>query len=70
MLVDEELRIPLVIDGAAQRARLRLREHVPVAIVVVADVVVIEPRQASAFVFRPDILAVVVGDHDLPVGIE
>ena len=65
VLVDEELRVPLVVDGAAQGPRLGLREHVPVAVVVVADVVVVEPRQPAALVLRADVLAVVVGDHDL-----
>jgi hypothetical protein len=70
MLVDPHLRIPLVVDGMAQLFRLDLGEHEPVAIVVVADVVVVKPRQPAALVARAEELAVVVGDHDLPVGIE
>jgi hypothetical protein len=70
VLVDEDLRIPLVIDGAIEGAGLELGEHVPVAIVVVAGVVMVEPGQASAVVLGAGVFAVVVDDHLLAVGIE
>ena len=70
VLVDEHLRVPLVVHGAGQVLGLDLREHEPVAVVVVADVVVIQPRQPPPLVLRAEVLAVVVGDHRLAVGIE
>ena len=49
-------------SSVAVCARFRLRENVPVAIVVVADVVVIELRRRSAVIRRPARLAIPARD--------
>ena len=70
MLVEPDLREPLVVHGAGHRLRFLLREHEPVAVVVVADVVVVEPGHAAALVFGPEVLPVPLGLHDLAVGVQ
>ena len=70
VFVEPYLRKPLVVGGVRHRPRLFLREHVPVAVVVVPDVSVVEPRHTSAFVLRADVLAVPLGHHDLSIGIQ
>ena len=44
--------------------------HERVAVVVVARVLLIEPRRVRAFVLGAELSCVPVGDHDLAVGIE
>ena len=70
VLVEPDLRQPLVVDRARDGLRLLLREHEPVAVVVVADVVVVEPRHAPALVARAEVLPVPLGLHHLPVGVD
>ena len=70
VLVEPDLREPLAVDRARHRARLLLREHEPVAVVVVADVVVVEPGHPAALVARAHVLAVPLGLHGLAVGVE
>ena len=66
-----DVRLPLP-PRVLHDARLDRVEHVGVAVVVVADVLLIEPRQIHAlrFVRRADARHVVVGDHRLAVGID
>jgi len=70
VLVQPELGKPFVIDHLVHVSGLDLRKHVPVAIVVVTNIVVIEVRHWPAFVFGSEIFPVPLGDHDLAVGIE
>ena len=41
-----------------------------VAVIVVANVVVVEPWEAATFVVRTDVFVVPVGHHDFPIGVE
>ena len=70
VLVEPDLREPLVVDGPRDGLRLLLREHEPVAVVVVAHVVVVEPRHPPALVLRAEVLPVPLGLHHQAVGIE
>ncbi len=70
VLVEPHLREPLVVDGAGDGLRLLLGEHEPVAVVVVADVGVVEPRHPAALVPRAEVLAVPLGLHHLAVGVD
>jgi hypothetical protein len=51
-------------------ARLEHVEHVSVAIVVVPDVFLVQPRQRAHLVRRPHVLPIPVGDDVLPVRID
>ena len=51
-------------------ARLDHVQHVGVAVVVVADVLLIELRQSRQLVRRADVLHVPLGHHLLAVGID
>ena len=65
----DDLRLPLpprVLDDA----RLDHVQHVRVAVVVVADVLLIQLRQARQLVRRADVLHVPLGHHLLAVGID
>ena len=68
------LRIPdhrrIGLFGRVDPARLDHVEHVAVAVVVVADILLVEVRHPAGLVRRADMLAVPVDDHVLPVGIE
>ncbi len=68
--VEPDLREPFFVRGPRHRLRFLLREHVPVAVVVVTRVVVVEPRHAAALVRRPHPLPVPLGLHYLPIRIE
>src|SRR4026207_1641568 len=70
VLVEPDLREPLVVHGARDGPRLLLRQHPPAAVVVVADVVVVEPRLAPALVTAAEVLAVPLALHDLAVRID
>ncbi len=59
-----------MVDGLVHVFGFDLGEHVPVAVVVVADVVVVEIGQRSALVVRAEIFAILLGDHGLAVRIE
>ncbi len=67
VLVEVNLREPFLIEQAVHVAALDLGHHERVAIVVVPDVGVIEPRQTCPALFRPADTVVPVGDDDLPV---
>ena len=64
LLVDvvDDLRIPRRVQRVHRVARLELRERVPVAVVVVADVLVIELRRIAPFRRRAERGAIVVAD--------
>ena len=70
VLVQPDLREPLVVDGAVEGLRLLLREHEPVAVVVVPDVVVVDPGHPAALVRGAEVLPVPLRLHDLAVRIE
>ena len=70
MLVEPELRKPFVVDHAVYVFGFDLREHEPVAVVVVADVVMIEVGHLAALVLGAEIFSVPLGDHDFAIGIE
>ena len=65
----DDLRLPLP-PGVLEHARLDHVQHVGVAVVVVADVLLIQPRQARELVRRADVLHVPLGDHLVAVGID
>ena len=62
--VVHDLRVPAVVEVAQRELRLLLREHVPVAVVVVADVGLVEQRRARALERRPQLLPVPLA-HDV-----
>ena len=71
VLVIDDLREPLARTAACETcARLREVHHEPVAIVIVAGVLLIEMRERREFVRRADILAVPVRDPIQAVGID
>ena len=59
-----------MVDGAGDGLRLLLRQHEPVAVVVVPDVGVVEPRHPAALVAGAEVLPVPLRFHDLPVGVD
>ena len=65
----DDLRLPLA-PRVLDHARLDHVEHVGVAVVVVADVLLVELRRVRQLVRRPDVFHVPVGDHLLAVGID
>ena len=65
----DDLRFPLP-PRVFEHARLDHVEHVRVAVVVVADILLIEPRQPRQLVRRADVLHVPLRDHLLAVGID
>ena len=69
MHIVEHLRKILAVERRADVAALLLRHHVPVTIVVVADVLVIEPRHRSAFERCAESFLVPVDHHLHAVGI-
>ena len=69
MEVVNDLRLPAVIKKRRGGLALRLGEHVPVAIVVVAVVMVIEERHFLAFPFGAEALLVPVHHHLGAVGV-
>ena len=70
MLVEKDLGEPAVVEHLIDDLRLLLGEHVEVAVVVVAHIVVVEPGHAAALVLGAQVLVVPVDNHDLAVGIE
>ena len=70
VVVDICLWLPLAEQDFPNILRLHNISLEGVAIVVVADVLVIEPGQIRTFVLGVERLAVPVSDHDLPVRIE
>ena len=70
VVVDVGLRHPLPKQNLADVPRLDCVLHVGVAVVVVADVVVIEPRHRDALVVGALRPPVPVGDHLRPVGVQ
>ena len=67
--VVHDLRVPPVVQVPDGEARLRLREHVPVPVVVVADVGVVEHRRGRSLEGRPELPAVPLGHEVGPVGV-
>jgi hypothetical protein len=69
MHVVYDFRKPVLVQHARHEASLDLRQHEPVAVVVVADVLVVQPRQRTAFVPRALVTAVPADDRVEAVGI-
>jgi hypothetical protein len=69
MMHVDDLRLPLP-PRVLEHARLDHVEHVGVAVVVVADVLLIQARQPRQLVRRADVLHVPLGDHLLAVRID
>ena len=59
-----------MVEDAADRLRLGLRQLREVAVVVVSRVVVVEPRHPAPLPPRPEVLPVPVDLHPLPVGVQ
>ena len=70
MDVVDDFGEPLAPKERRDNLRLDLRQHEPVAVVVVAGVVMIEHRRAAAFVLRAERLAIPVGDDVYAVGVD
>ena len=70
MLVQPHRRKPVVPQHTRGQLTLLLGKHVHIAVVVVADVRMIEPRQRTRFVFGADVLVVPVGNDDLTVRVQ
>ena len=70
MDVVHDLWVPGVMSSEHGVLRLALRERVPVPVVVVPNVVVIEPGQGRSLVFRADPLVVPVRDPLRPVRVQ
>ncbi len=69
VVVVDHLRVPHLVELSGHRLRLDLREHRPVAVVVVADVVVIQLRRRRRLEGRAEVLRVPRPDDVEPVGI-
>ena len=63
VMIDVGLRHPVAVHQLAEVLRLGQVQREAVAVVVVAGVLLVEPRQAGRFVRRADVLHVPVGDH-------
>lgn len=70
VLVKEHLREPLVVEDVVHHLSFLLGEHVEVAVVIVANVVVVEPGHAAAFEFGSEVLVVPVDYQYLTVGVD
>jgi hypothetical protein len=70
MLVEPDGGEPLLVEDLSDRPRLPLGVHVHVAVVVVADVGVVEPGEGSGFLGGAQVGVVPVGDHRLAVRVE
>src|SRR2546425_9897232 len=55
---------PLLVQHARDEARFHLRQHEPVAVVVVADVLVVKPRQRPTLVACA-LVAPIPADHGI-----
>ena len=69
VLVVHDLGQPLLVEQRVDDAGLGLRLHVRVAVVVVADVLLVQPRHRAVLVRRVQVLAVPVDDHVHAVGV-
>ena len=69
VVVVEKLRLPLAHDPG-DRPRLDHVDHVAVAVVVVADVLLVELRQPGDLERRSEVLLIPIGDHVLAVGVD
>ena len=70
VMVVHDLREPLAVEDPVDVHRLRLVHHVEVAVVVVADVLLVEPRQlAGAAILLVRLAHVPVGDQLHAIGI-
>ncbi|MBA7714172.1 hypothetical protein ES703_123189 [subsurface metagenome] len=67
VLVVDDLRKPVVIEHSGHQAGFGQVEEEPVAVVVVAGVVVIQPRERGPFAFGALGFVVIVRDHLLAV---
>ena len=70
VLVEPDRREPVVPQQLRGELALDLREHVHVAVVVVADVLLVEPRHRRRLELGAEVLVVPVDHHDLAVGVE
>jgi len=70
MDVVDDLRVPDVVDLGDEGAGFGLGEDVPVAVVVVADVLLVEDGRGGAFVGGVEGFAVPVGDEVEAVGVD
>ncbi len=64
-----DLREPFLVQHACDETRLDLRQHEPVAVVVVAHVLMVQPRQRAALVARALVPPVPAHDRVEAVGI-
>ena len=62
-MIDVGLRHPVAVHQLAEVLRLGQVQREAVAVVVVAGVLLVEPRQPGRFVWRADVFHVPVGDH-------
>ena len=67
--VVHDLRVPTLVDVAHGEPRFLLREHVPVAVVVVAGVGVVEQRRRGSLVARAELLRVPLAHQVRAVGV-
>ncbi len=70
VLVEEDLREPVVVEDSADRLRLGLRQLREVPVVVVPDVGVVEPRHPAPLPARPEVLPVPLDLHTVAVGVD
>ena len=70
VLVEKDLREPAVVEHVVDDLGFLLGQGVEIAVVVVADIVVVEPRHLAALVLGAEPLVVPVDDHDLAVGVD
>jgi len=68
--IEDDLRMPDVVELGDGEARFSLREEIPVAVEVVAGVLVAEPRRRRALERRAQGLSVPAGDQVQAIGIE
>ena len=70
MDVVHDLRVPSVVGPEDGVLRLLLRERVPIPVVVVTDVVVVEPRKGGSLVLRAEPLVIPIRHPLRPVRIQ
>ncbi len=70
MHIVDDLRVPACVEEIVYQLRLHLRQHEPVAIVVVTDVWMVEPGHATSLEGRAHRASVPIHHHLLTVGVD
>jgi hypothetical protein len=63
MFIDVDLRDPVVVQDLGHSLRLRQVKHEPITIIVMAGIMLVQPRHPASFVFCSDIFPVPIDHH-------